>query len=95
MTINFINDSVSCLTAEGQAAEKLKVMLAASIPEEIEGQINIASNIKYLYINLWLINIDIVVWGEFSNCILPHYYSLEDKGPKKDLVVKDFLILFR
>lgn len=94
MTFNIINDSISCLTAEGQAAVQLKDMLTASIPEEIEGQINIASNIKYLYINLWLINIDIVVWGEFSNCILPHYYSLEDKGPKKDLVVKDFLILF-
>ena len=94
MTINIINDSVSCLTAEGQAAVQLKDMLTASIPEEIEGQIYIASNVKHLYNLLWLINIDILVRGEFSNCILPHYYSLEDKGPKKDLVVKDFLILF-
>ena len=93
MNISILKKSISSLTPESQAAEQLRDMLSASIPEEIEGQIYIASNFKHLYEFLWLIDIDIVVWGEFSNCILPHYYSLEDKGPKKDLVVKDFLVV--
>ena len=87
-----INKSNTLLTPENQAAEQLRDMLAASVPEEIEGQIYIASNVKHLYNLLWLIDIDILVRGEFSNCILPHYYSLEEQGPKKDLVVKDFLL---
>ena len=91
MNISIINES--SLTNESQAAKQLRDMLSASIPEEIEGQIYIASNVKHLYEFLWLIDIDILVWGEFSNCILPHYYSLEDKGPKKDLVVKDLLVV--
>ena len=93
MNISILKKSISSLTPESQAAEQLRDMLSASIPEEIEGQIYIASNFKHLYEFLWLIDIDIVVWGEFSNCILPHYYSSEDKGPKKDLVVKDFLVV--
>lgn len=93
MNISIINESISSLTAESQAAEQLRDMLATSIPKEIEGQIYIASNFKHLYNFLWLIDIDIVVWGEFSNCILPNYYSLEDKGPKKDLVVKDLFVV--
>ena len=94
MEINILTNSCFNTTAEGFAAEKLRDMLSASIPDGIEGEIYIASNVKHLYEFLWLIDIDILVWGEFSNYVLPQYYSVEDKGPKKDLVVKDFFIVF-
>lgn len=46
MNISIINESISSLTAEGFAAEKLRDMLSASIPDGIEGEIYIASNVK-------------------------------------------------
>ncbi len=93
MEINILTNSSFNTTPEGVAAEKLRDMLSASIPDGIEGEINIASNVKYLFEFLWLLNIDIAVWGEFTNCVLPNYYSSDiGKEPKKDLQVKDFFV---
>lgn len=92
MEINILTNSIFNTTPEGVAAEKLRDMLSASIPDEVEGQIKIAPQIS-LPIEHVVRDIDLVVWGEFSNFKLPNYYSEREKESKKDLQVKDFFIV--
>lgn len=91
MKISIINESISSLTTESQAAKQLRDMLIASVPNDIKGQINIAANVSLP--GQVVRDIDIVVWGNMSNCILPHFYCDETKGSKKDLQVKDFFLV--
>ena len=44
MNISIINESISSLTGESQAAEHLRAMLITSIPEEIKGQMRKSLN---------------------------------------------------
>lgn len=77
---------------EGIAAIKMREMLSASIPNQIDGQIHIAPNV---HINdcRATIDVDFVIWGNLSDYKLPNYYSENDKEPKKDLLVKDFFVV--
>lgn len=77
-------------TAESQAAEQLKEMLLSSVPNDIKGQINIAANVCIPVQSVR--DIDLIVWGNLSNCVLPHFYCEEINGSKKDLQVKDFFL---
>lgn len=78
-------------TVESQAAEQIKEMLLSSVPNDIKGQINIAANVC-LPVQPFR-DIDLVVWGNLSNCVLPHFYGEEISGSKKDLQVKDFFLV--
>ena len=91
MKISIINESISSLTTESQAAKQLKDMLAASVPNDIKGQIKIVANVSLP--DQVVKDIDLVVWGDLSNCILPHFYTNETTKSTKDLQVKDFFLV--
>lgn len=91
MNISIINESISCLTAESQAAKQLKDMLAASVPNDIIGQITMAPCITLP--DQSIRDIDLVVWGHLSNCVLPPVYKDKTAESPKDLQVKDFFLV--
>lgn len=75
---------------ESVAAQKLSEMLSSSIPDEVEGQILIAPNVKLL--DQQIRDIDLVVWGNLSNYKLQDYY-VDESGVKKNLLIKDFFVI--
>ena len=77
---------------EGVAAKKMREMLSASISNQIDGQIYIVPNVHINDIRA-TIDVDFVIWGNLSDYKLPNYYSENDIEPKKDLLVKDFLVV--
>ena len=77
-------------TSESVAAQKLSDMLSSSIPDEVEGQIIIAPNVKLL--GQQIRDIDLVVWGNLSNYKLQDYY-VDESGVKKNLLIKDFFVI--
>lgn len=79
-------------SAEYKAAKELKYMLAQSVPQNIDGHLYIASNLTLA--GQKVRDIDIAIWGNLSNYILPNYYSNdESKYPKKDLEVQSFFVV--
>ena len=77
---------------EGVAAKKMREMLSASIPNQIDGQVHIAPNVHVNDIRA-TIDIDFVIWGNLSDYKLSNYYSENDIEPKKDLLVKNFFVV--
>ena len=78
-------------TVEGAAAEKLKDILLKSIPNDIIGQITIAPNVTLPAQPVR--DIDLAVWGNLSNCVLPYFYKDETAESPKDLQVNDFFLV--
>ena len=91
MEINLLTNYKYGATAEGAAAEKLKDILLKSIPNDIIGQITMAPCITLPGQSIR--DIDLVVWGNLSNCILPHVYKNETEESPKVLHVKDFFLV--
>lgn len=58
-------------SAENHAAKVLKEMFAASVPNDVKGQITIFPNVCLSGQSVK--DIDLVVWGNLSNCVLPHF----------------------
>ena len=77
-------------TSESVAAQKLSDMLSSSIPDEVEGQIFIAPNVKLL--GQQIRDIALVVWGSLSDYMLQDYY-VDESGVKKNLLIKDFFVI--
>ncbi len=91
MNISIINESLSSLTIESQAAEQLRDMLSASIHSDIKGQITIVPNVTLRGQSVR--NIDLVVWGNLSNYFIPLFYKNEIAESPKDLQVKSFFLV--
>lgn len=91
MTIKILsNPSLETLT-ESQATKQLRDMLTASVPNDVKGQITIVPNVTLPGQSIR--DIDLVVWGNLSNCVLPHFYKDETTESPKDLQVKDFFLV--
>jgi hypothetical protein len=79
-------------SSEYKAAKELEYMLAHSVSQDIDGQLYIASNLTLS--GQRVRDIDIAIWGNLSNYILPNYYSNdESRYPKKDLEVQSFFVV--
>lgn len=91
MKVKLLTNSEYGATTENAAAEKLKDILLKSIPIDVKGQITIAPNVTLRGQSVR--DIDLVVWGNLSNCVLPHLYKDETAESTKDLQVKDFFLV--
>ena len=87
--IHLVNISTD-KTEESKAANKLKELIAASIPKDTSGNIYIASNLTLC--GQEVRDIDIAIWGCLNNCVLSNYYSSGEQYTKKDLEVLDFCV---
>ena len=76
---------------ELKAAFKLKSILINSIPNNAVGNIYIGHNLTLCGQDVR--DIDIAVWGSFSDCELFKFYTNDSKYPKKDMLVRDFCIV--
>ena len=65
-------------------------MLIASTKDNLSGKIYIASNLTLC--GQEVRDIDIAVWGSFTNYILPDFYTNDKRYPKKNLEVKSFIM---
>ena len=91
MKVKLLTNCKYGATAESAAAEKLKDILLKSIPNDVKGQITIAPNVTLNGQSVR--DLDLVVWGIFSNCVLPHFYTNEATKSTKNLQVKDFFLV--
>ena len=66
-------ESLLVITFIRKAAEELKKMLVDSAKDSLSGKMYIASNLTLC--GQEVRDIDIAVWGSFSNYILPNYYT--------------------
>lgn len=92
MKIEILTKSEYKNSVENHSAEELKSMILNSIPENVDGKIYIVSNFT-INGEEPVRDYDLVVWGSSSKCILKHFYSQDGKDPKKDLLIKDFMIV--
>ena len=76
---------------ELKAALELKSMLINSMPNNAVGNIYIGHNLTLCGQDVR--DIDIAVWGSFSDCELSKFYTNDSKYPKKDLQLRDFCIV--
>lgn len=90
MKIEIVNNPTKGKSKEFEAAEELKKMLVASTKDTLSGKIYIASNLTLC--GQEVRDIDIAVWGSFSNYKLPNFYTNDKRYPKKDLEVISFIM---
>ena len=76
---------------ELKAALELKSMLINSMPNNAVGNIYIGHNLTLCGQDVR--DIDIAVWGSFSDFKLSKFYTNDTKYPKKDMQVRDFCIV--
>lgn len=76
---------------ELKAAFELKSILINSIPNNAVGNIYIGHSLTLCGQDVR--DIDIAVWGSFSDCELFKFYTNDSKYPKKDMQVCDFCIV--
>ena len=69
---------------EYNAAKELKYMLTQSAPQDIDGQLYIASNLTLS--GQKVRDIDIAIWGNLSNYKLPNYYSNDERNFKRKIL---------
>lgn len=91
MTIEIVNNPNKTITGETLAADELKEMLINSIPNEVSGKLFIASNLTLC--GQEVRDIDLAVWGNFTNYKLTKYYTNDPQYAKKDLIVDSFFMV--
>lgn len=90
MNIELLTKPSLAQTLESQAAKIMRDYLTDSIPNEVEGQIFIVSNIKLF--GQQARDVDLAVFGSLSNFKMLDYYE-DDSGSPKDILVNDFFII--
>lgn len=76
---------------ESKAALDLKSFLMNSMPNNAVGNIHISHSLTLCGQDVR--DIDIAVWGNFSDCKLSKFYTNDSKYPKKDMQVRDFCVV--
>ena len=89
--IEIVNKVIDDNNNECKAALLLKSMMNNSFLKQTNGTIGIAYGLTLC--GQETRDIDIAIWGSFSDCELSKFYTNDSKYPKKNLQVRDFCIV--